>query len=96
MNLRRQPISSPRRSPITTMKNFRDLRHRSITSYEAKQKIKKLATALAGRLRGYARRQLSSSAMRAHFMAPPNGAKAHGKRFCRELARTSRRGSMFG
>ena len=56
--------------------DIRDLRHRSIASYEAKQKIKELATALFERLKGYARRQLSSPAMRAHFTAPPNGARA--------------------
>jgi TIR domain len=43
------------------------LRHRSITSYEAKQEIQKLATALFERLRGYARKQLSAPAMQAHF-----------------------------
>jgi hypothetical protein len=56
--------------------DIRELRHRSIASYEAKQKIKKLATALVGRLREYARKQLSSPAMRARFTAPPNGARA--------------------
>jgi hypothetical protein len=57
------------------------LRHRSITSYEAKQEIKKLATALFERLRGYARKQLSSPAMQAHFTKPPNGARAPRKAF---------------
>ncbi len=56
--------------------DFRELRHRSITSFEAKQKIKKLASAFVIRLKGYARRQLSSPSMRAHFTVPPNGAKA--------------------
>jgi hypothetical protein len=56
-------------------KDIRELRHRSITSYEAKQKIKELATALFERLKRYARKQLSSPAMRAHFTAPPNGAR---------------------
>ena len=56
--------------------DFRELRHRSITSFEAKQKIKKLASAFVIRLKGYARRQLSSPSMQAHFTVPPNGAKA--------------------
>jgi hypothetical protein len=55
--------------------DIRELRHCSITSYEAKQKIKKLATALVGRLEGYARRQLSAPSMRAEVTAPPKGAK---------------------
>lgn len=61
--------------------DIRELRHRSLTSYEAKQKIKKLATALFERLKGYARKRLSSPAMRAHFTAPPNGARAPRKAF---------------
>jgi len=55
--------------------DIRGLRHRSITSYEAKQKISELATALVGRLRGYARWQLLSPTMRAHFTTPPNGCR---------------------
>ena len=61
--------------------DIRELRHLTITSYEAKQKITKLATALCERLKGYARKQLSSHAMRAHFTAPPNGARAPRKAF---------------
>jgi hypothetical protein len=61
--------------------DIRELRHRDITSYEAKQKIKKLATALFERLKGYARKQLSSPSMRASFTAPPNGAKSPRKAF---------------
>jgi hypothetical protein len=61
--------------------DIRDLRHRSIASYEAKQKIKKLATALFERLKGYARRQLSSPDMRANFTTPPNGARAPWRAF---------------
>ncbi len=61
--------------------DIRQLRHLSIASYEAKQKIKELATALIGRLRGYARKQLSSPAMRAHITAPLNGARAPRKAF---------------
>jgi hypothetical protein len=53
--------------------DIRDLRHRSITSYEAKQKFE--------RLKRYARKQLSSPAMRAHFTAPPNGARSPRKAF---------------
>ena len=56
--------------------DIRELRHRSINSYEAKQKIKKLATALFDRLKGYARKQLSSPAMRAQFTVPTNGARS--------------------
>jgi hypothetical protein len=55
--------------------DIRELRHRSIDSYEARQKIKKLAVALIDRINGYARRDLLSPAMRASFTAPPNGAK---------------------
>ena len=61
--------------------DFRELRHHSITSSEAKQKITKLATALSERLKGYARKQLSSPAMGAHFTAPPNGARVPRKAF---------------
>lgn len=56
--------------------DIRDLRHHEISSYEVKQQIKKLATALVGRLTGYARKQLSSHAMRVQFTAPADGAKA--------------------
>jgi hypothetical protein len=55
--------------------DIRELRHRSIDSYEARQKIDKLGTALIGRLKTYARTQLSSPAMQAHFTSPPNGSK---------------------
>jgi hypothetical protein len=52
----------------------RDLRHRSLTSYDARQKIDALATSLIGRLNGFARAQLSSTNMRAAITAPPNRA----------------------
>lgn len=55
--------------------DIRQLRHRDINSYEVKQKLKELATAFVGRLNAHARRQLAVPAMRAHFTAPPNGAK---------------------
>jgi hypothetical protein len=55
--------------------DIRELRHRSIDSYEARQKINKLATVLIGRLKTFARTQLSSPSMRASFTSPPNGAK---------------------
>jgi hypothetical protein len=61
--------------------DIRELRHLSITSYDAKQTIKKLATALFDRLKGYARKPLSSPAMRAQFTVPPNGAKVPRKAF---------------
>lgn len=61
--------------------DIRELRHRSIASYEAKTKIEELATALFERLRRYARKQLSSPTMRAHFTAPPNGARSPRKAF---------------
>ena len=61
--------------------DIRELRHLGITSYEARQKIMKLATALFERLKRYARKQLSSPAMRAHFTAPPNGARSPRKAF---------------
>ena len=61
--------------------DIRKLRHRDITSYDARQEIKKLATALFERLKGYARKQLSSPAMQAHFTAPQNGARAPRKAF---------------
>jgi hypothetical protein len=59
--------------------DIRELRHRSITSYEAKQKIKELATALVQRLNEYARRQINSIAMRGYFTAPHTGAKVSRK-----------------
>jgi hypothetical protein len=61
--------------------DIRELRHRSITSYEAKQKIEELAMALFERLRRYARKQLSSPAMRAHFTVPPIDARYPRKAF---------------
>jgi hypothetical protein len=67
--------------------DFRELRHRSIDSYEARQKIKKLATVLIGRLNTYARMQMSSPAMRAHFTSPANGAKRPRRRLCRVCRR---------
>lgn len=50
--------------------DIRALRHRGITSYEAKHRISELATALIGRLKGYARWELSSLAMGARFTDP--------------------------
>jgi hypothetical protein len=61
--------------------DIRELRHRSINSYEAKQKIKKLAAALFERLKRYARKQLSAPAMRAQFTAPQNGARSKREAF---------------
>lgn len=54
--------------------DIRDLRHRSLTSYDARQKIDALAMALIGRLDGLARAQLSSPNMRGTITVPANRA----------------------
>src|SRR5262249_1491446 len=52
--------------------DIRELRHRSLTSYEAPQKIDSAASALIERLKKFATSQLSSASMRGAITAPAN------------------------
>lgn len=59
-------------------------------------KISELGIALVGLKGSSASGQISSPAMRAHFTAPPNGAKVPRKPLLSRPWRTFRRGSRFG
>ena len=63
--------------------DIRKLRHRDITSYDARQEIKKLATALFERLKGYAASSSPHPPCKRISRHPRTAQEPHGKRFCR-------------